>query len=387
MQVTSILFDKRIAAHNVLFEFTVSEYLASVRGVLDSNEFQRKRLTGSKSVYSLLRDDIARGCVIPPIVLALSNFDLGATVLDAVSAVELVTTHKASLVILDGLQRTYTLLDLERESHGEASIRLSELKLRVEVYIGINRLGILYRMLTLNTGQSPMSLRQQVEMLYADYNKAGLADIKFIREVDEEHATAPNELNFKDTIDGFNSYLERNELPLERADILESIKGLESLSQENSSKDLFKEFTSSWVHFLRQTDALCQGTELTPDDSKEGLAPWGKTSSYCFKRSQVITGFGSAIGKLKENKSLADFEEVTNLVNGLSLGTVEPREFLLTLNASIKWINVTTKKIGNAQRMYFDLFFRELFRKQNDTYLNMHSSAASALHILKAKIG
>ena len=386
MRVTSILYDHRIAAHNVLFEFNVGEYLEAVRSVLDANEFQRKKLSGSKSVYSLLKGDIERGCVIPPIVLALSNFDLEITV-DEQNAVDLVSKHTTNLLILDGLQRTYTLLDLERELSGEARLKLLGQPLRVEVYIGINRLGILYRMLTLNTGQSPMSLRQQVEMLYSDYSKIGLLDIKFVREVDEEHATAANELNFKDTLDGFNSYLERNELPLERADILESIKGLESLSQENSSKDLFKEFTAAWVVFLRKTEELCSGIELTVDDAKEGLAVWGRTPSHVFKRSQAITGFGSAVGKLKENQSLNNLDDVVTLVPALSFGAASPREFLLTVNTGIKWINTTTKKIGNAQRMYFDLFFRELLRKNNDTYLDMHASAVSALHIVKAKLG
>jgi hypothetical protein len=38
-------------------------------------------------------------------------------------------------------------------------------------------------MLTLNTGQTPMSLRQQIEMLYFDYlDNAGLPNVKFVRE-------------------------------------------------------------------------------------------------------------------------------------------------------------------------------------------------------------
>jgi hypothetical protein len=196
MKAESIRYDKRINAHNVLFNFSIGEYLGAVRDVVEKNEFQRKRLSGAKNVYSLLREDLIRDCVIPPIVLALSNIDSPGQTLTSDQARDVVQSHSKDLLILDGLQRTYTLLSLERELPPDQLQSFLAQSLRVEIYIGINRLGILYRMLTLNTGQTPMSLRQQIEMLYSDYLDKGVEGITFVREVDEQYATDPREYNF-----------------------------------------------------------------------------------------------------------------------------------------------------------------------------------------------
>ena len=81
-----------------------------------------------------------------------------------------------NLIILDGLQRTYTILELieelksEEDNQEELSKVLSN-SIRIEVFLGINKIGILYRMLTLNTGQTPMSIRHQIEILYSDYSE------------------------------------------------------------------------------------------------------------------------------------------------------------------------------------------------------------------------
>jgi hypothetical protein len=386
MRVSSALYDRRIEAHNVLFDFTIAEYLAAVTPVLEKNEFQRKRVSGSKSVYSLLKEDIAKGCVFPPIVLALTTAQAISNPLSDAEAEGLVEQHTGDLLILDGLQRTYTLLDLHRELQGPALDDYLAKTIRIEIYIGINRLGILYRMLTLNTGQTPMSLRQQTEMLYADFRTSGVNGIVFIREVDEQHATLINEFNFKDTIDGFTSYLERNELPMDRADLLESIKSLESLSLENSKKELFTEFVTAWLTVLREIDSNCGNEQLDSSDLDDSEAGWGKNALQIFKRSQALTGFGAALGRLRDLKLIAEIADAATRAKSFDLGGEAPRDFFLSINRSIRWINLNTKKIGNAQRMYFYFFFRELLNGESESYLNLSRSVESALHNVKTRL-
>ena len=162
MEALSILRDERINAHNVLFSMTVGEYLDSVGKVRDKNPFQRRRISASKTVYSLLKRDIEQGCVIPPIVLALNDSTPRKT-LTKNEAIELVMNRVADLLILDGLQRTNTLIEATSGANSTVNQRVRDMVLRVEIYIGLNRIGILYRMLTLNTGQTPMSLRQRLK--------------------------------------------------------------------------------------------------------------------------------------------------------------------------------------------------------------------------------
>jgi len=383
MKVTSLIYDNRIKAWDVLFDFTIGEYLDSVRNVVEQNEFQRKRVTSSKSAYSLLGEDILQGCVIPPVVLALSNPSIHAQANTDFEA--LIRQNYADLLILDGLQRTYTLLDLESEAQrlGEDHAKdLREKTLRVEVYVGLNKLGILYRMLTLNTGQTPMSLRQQIEMLYSDLYKTQVGDVKFVREKDEEYASGPLELNFKDTVEGFTSYLQRDELPFERGELLENFKDLKKLSEETST-DLFGDFVQAWVTTLQTIESLCSGAVLNQENSGTVDISWGKNALQVFKKPQVTTGFGAALGKLKDLGLLTDVSDVTELSAKLNLGADTGEEFLLEVNKSLSVIKNTTKKIGNAQRMYFLYFFRELFNPAGDSTFNLTASAITALHRVK----
>ena len=155
--------------------FSIREKKDSVK----KNELQRPRVRSSKSIYANLKEDLKAGCIIPPIVLSLYSQYTG-DVKDKNAIKEFIQSNKDQLFILDGLQRTYTIQDLLDEVGKETQL---DTLVRVEVYLGLNREGVLYRMLTLNTGQTPMSLRHQIEIIYLDLldnrNDYGL---KFIRD-------------------------------------------------------------------------------------------------------------------------------------------------------------------------------------------------------------
>jgi len=83
------------------------------------------------------------------------------------------------------LQRTHTLIDAENEAIRQKNTdKFYNYKLRLEVYVNINKFGVLYRMLTLNTGQTPMSARHQMEMLYSDMLDTEIEGVKLVKEVD-----------------------------------------------------------------------------------------------------------------------------------------------------------------------------------------------------------
>lgn len=385
MKIASTLVDGRINATNYLIEVSIGDYLDIARTVVANNEFQRKRVSNSKTVYSLLKSDIVQGCVIPPIVLAISSS--GPTHLDNANVREVLTAHVDSLMILDGLQRTHSFIDLEddfkRRGDEAGLLNYRALPIRCEIYLGINRLGILYRMLTLNTGQTPMSLRQQIEMLYLDYAKEGIDGVTLAKEADGTKATGVSTYNFKEVIEGFNCYLERNELPLERADLLENIKSLEKLAHENSSHDLFREYVSSFNKFILKVHEL-MGDVQVDDEFAEGSV-WGRTAKQVFKKQQVLAGFGAAVGKLKDNNAVVGFEDVSSAIDELKLdGDVQ--SFLTEFNKAMRWISENAKKIGNGQRMYFQYYFREIFNKDGDGYLDLSGSISLALQKYKSQV-
>lgn len=381
MKIASHLYDARIHASNVLVEMSISEYENLIKNVLRNNIFQRKRVRSSKTVYALLKHDLMRECVIPPVVLALTS---GAEEYNKETEEDLILQIQKNsdhLVILDGLQRTHTILELLEElrsSNDEAGIRkLENAKLRVEIYIGLNRLGILYRMLTLNTGQTPMSLRQQIEILYLDYLGTSIEGVELIREADGKAASKPNQYNFKDVIEGFNAYLDRDELPIDKADILENINSLEKLSKENQSSELFEKYLKALNLFTLKAVKLCGSAELKEEYLEKNSSPFGRGAIQIFKKPQAMSGFGAAVGKLIDFKIISDIDEVIEIIDEIEVEDAE--EFLEEINNSLDWLKNNTSKIGNAQRTFFSFYFRDIFNKDTDSFKDLTEAAKSAL--------
>jgi hypothetical protein len=297
------------------------------------------------------------------------------------SLITQIKENSDNLVILDGLQRTHTILDLLdelRTNKDEAGIKkLENARLRVEIYIGLNRLGILYRMLTLNTGQTPMSLRQQIEILYLDYLGTSIQGVELVREADGKAASKANQYNFKDVIEGFNAYLDRDELPIDKADILENINSLEKLSKENQSSELFEKYLHALHLFTSKAIELCDGTEITEEYLEKNNSPFGKSAIQVFKKPQAMSGFGAAVGKLIDFEIISDIDEVIEIISELEVE--DPDEFMEEINNSLDWLKNNTSKIGNAQRTFFSFYFRDIFNKDTDSYKNLTEAAKSAL--------
>lgn len=209
MKVASKVKDGRINAVNILLDMNIREYLEVAGNIIKNNEFQRKRVKNSSTVYALLKKDLRSNCTMPPIVLAIKaekmNHLLNPYDVDEEQIKSLFKPE--NLIILDGLQRTYTILDLvdelKKENNIEVLNNVLDNSIRIEIYLGINKIGILYRMLTLNTGQTPMSIRHQIEMLYSDYAENSIGEVRLLKETDSKSVKRIGEYQFRDVIEGF----------------------------------------------------------------------------------------------------------------------------------------------------------------------------------------
>lgn len=361
--------DFRIKAKNFLVEMSLKEFYILSKDILNNNEYQRKRVGSSNTVYSLLKDDLKKGCLIPPIVLAYPE-----EVNDARNLISAIQENKNKIVILDGLQRSYTIRDLFAES--DSSNHFENNKLRVEIYTGINRIGILYRMLTLNTGQTRMSTRHQIEIIYSDYLINNISDdIKLLTDIDNNNDayTHLGVYKYRDVIEGFTSYIERDYLTLERTDILDSIKNLENLvSPENNA--LFEDFITVYTKFIGQLYNNFP-TKINTEELNLKGAAFGEDVISIFNKSQSLTGFGCTIGKLidfgSNIKSIKDLNDIIPIIKDIDEG-------LSMLLVYLDKVRNQAKKIGNDQRLYFHLFYKSLFDSASDGYASIKNSAKEA---------
>lgn len=356
--------DNRIECQNYMIEMTIQEYFDIAKDILKNNEYQRRRVKSSSTIYSLLKDDLKQGCIMPPIVLALSK-SIGTDV----DVLEEIKKSKESIIILDGLQRSYTIRDLLKDIEGSPEgNNVLRHPIRIELYTGINKFGILYRMLTYNTGQTQMSTRHQIEIIYSDYIDKEINGIKFIREIDDTTPRKLGEYRFKDVVDGFTSYLERDYLSLERIDILNSIKSLQELTKEDPKAELFDDFVNFYHSIVVKINK--QANEWSPNKEElEVERVFATNVINIFNKSQSLTGFGAAIGKLidkgivdkivtlKTDMGQNDFEDLTS---GLDL-----------LIIKLENVRNNAKKIGNDQRLFFFHFYRGLLSKGSDSYMNI----------------
>lgn len=381
MIVMSKIFDNRINSCNLYVETTFGEYLSFAKDIIKNNELQRKRVRASKSVYSLLKNDLKRGCVIPPLVLAITgDKDINLEAENSIIAQDIVDKIKTDckdILILDGLQRTYTLIDADEEikqEEPESYQKFLNYKLRLEIYVDINKFGVLYRMLTLNTGQTPMAARHQLEMLYRDKLNTSIEGVKLITDVQGKADPEDNEFVFKNVIDGFNSYMNRNELPIDRQELLENIQMLENMSNEDVTNDIFEEFLGIYVKVFNKLCNVSNNYYLTDEDRdmyEIGDSPFGKSVRKVFSTSQAMTGFGAAIGRMKDNGLIKDIDEIDTMLEDISCVN---NEWFLEMLVKFDKIKQSSKKIGNGQRMFIQYFFRELFNKDSDSYLNLYAA-------------
>ena len=372
--------DYRINSMNLYVETTFGEYLSFADQIIKNNELQRKRVKTSKSVYSLLKDDLKKGCVMPPLVLAVTKTDvIDADEIDEEELLEYIKENTDDVLILDGLQRTYTLLDARSEMEKAGKKKMQQFlgySLRLEIYVEINRFGVLYRMLTLNTGQTPMSLRHQLEMLYSDMLDTEIEGVILIPDNEGKADPDEGEFVFKNAVEGFNSYMGRNELPIDRQDLLDNIKMMENMSEENVTDDLFKEFLEGYIKVFNALRKITNEYVLIKEDAQEyeiSESPFGKKVSKVFSTSQALTGYGAAIGKMKDNGVITDIKDITGMLRRL-IQKNDGYEWFLEMLLKFDRIKESSKKIGNAQRMFFHYFFRELFNKESDSYLDLEEA-------------
>lgn len=127
--------------------------------LIDKLEFQRNPLR--KSFYSRLENDIVNGCIMPFLTIAIkkdiSNNELPFYT-DENSAYFLQLLDNA--FVLDGIQRLNTLKRVASMPDFDST---RPIFFNVLICGSMDRL--LYRMVTLNNGQKPMTARHQIEVL------------------------------------------------------------------------------------------------------------------------------------------------------------------------------------------------------------------------------
>lgn len=361
---------------------TIEEFYNLVKDCLDDNEYQRKRVRNSGSIYNLLKHDIIEGCVMPPIVLALSR-----PVNQVGNLWQSLNDYKSEIKILDGLQRSYTIKEIVSETENSLFGSKDHLQnlIRVELYSGINKLGILYRMLTLNAGQTQMTTRHQIEIIYSEYKKnCDIPGVSLFTETDGYVPKYLGEYKFRDVIEGFTSFVQKDYLTLDRKEILDNVRDLERISRVATSQTLFYDFMDTYHHFVYKMNCLYGRT--FNNDELENTArisgtPFANSIVSLFNKSQSLTGYGCAIAEIMDKNLLSDLKDLHNYIENIWLYDFD--HVFIDLMIKLDYIRRNAKKIGNDQRKFFFNFFVSFFTNGDDSFLNFEKSVNQAFVEIK----
>ncbi|ENV71481.1 hypothetical protein F946_03160 [Acinetobacter johnsonii ANC 3681] len=159
IQVYDLTYDNVIQSNFVVASTTYSFAIDKLSHLIDKLAIQR-RLLDSK-IYQRLEADLKVGCIMPPITVAfVESRDLKG--IDISEITDYVNRNIDQAFILDGIQRLSTLQRIEADIPD--NIKQSGL-IVLNILICPSMDNLLYRMITLNNGQKPMTPKHQIEIL------------------------------------------------------------------------------------------------------------------------------------------------------------------------------------------------------------------------------
>lgn len=298
MQFFSQDKDEVIGGFVVSGTATYAYALAVLVPLIGRLDIQRDAL--KTKFYARLEDDIVRGCVMPPITVALiHSFTKKRPALTEVT--EFISKHIADAFVLDGIQRLNTLK--------KASIKdgfNSSRNIHINFVIAGSRDRLLYRMITLNNGQKPMSARHQIDVLADSFFNFDEVGLSLVAEKGSGRVRAPETFKKADFVKGYVAYLSES-VNVDNQKIIE-----EKMDELIASKIIDSDIPTSKIEFSDIVDLINKFS------TSEKLRNWIRVQNnfigFCVgaKASAVLL---SEVTVKSIEKSIAIFEEAFSSVN------------------------------------------------------------------------
>lgn len=213
--------------------------LSDLYPLTDRFEFQRK--IQDRKFYKRLERDIKDGCVMPPITIAFVNAEVGKLANKNVE--KFVNANIKSGYILDGIQRLNALFRIKQDAEVDMSSTMY-----LNIIIAPTEDKLLYRMITLNNGQKPMTPRHQIEMLIERFFESSDFDIDIQTEKEKSQKKIKGAFSLGDISRAYLSFLtnevhnDNNKIIGEKMDQIIVNRIMESKPENNSFdfKDILK---------------------------------------------------------------------------------------------------------------------------------------------------
>lgn len=386
IRVFDLKEDEKVKANCLLIGISIGKYIELIKDNLEELPIQRgKILSRKRDIYKRLIEDLKEGAIIPPISLILrenSKVENAIKHITKINDIEEQINREikgGDLSILDGLQRTYCILNVTDDLKNSGNRRESFLdtQIRAELWYNAKYTALLYKMLVLNTGQVKMSMRHQIEILNIPL-KGKISEIasskgiclKFSTYRDPQPANDIYNYKFSHIVEGLTSFIthdpiidKTNEVvkELERMKFVEEHSDPEKLSKEEE----IQEFTEILIDLDRALwDKYKQLIKTEDENGREINLPWTSRKDI-MNSPPILSGFFASFGEVFGNNRDKYSKRKEKFFQILKRDENDPLK-LEIMSEILQDEKKRSTKFGETTRKFFFHALMEFFNGEDD---------------------
>jgi len=374
LKILGVTRDKRTNTPVIYAKMSIASYLEVVGEDFENFSIQRRRET--HKAYQRLKGDLIDGALLPSISLAAKPHEVpelinnleGCEVNGAWEPLEAALMAGGNVDILDGLQRTYILRDIHEEGH----VFIEGQELLAEFWLEGDLKNLIYRIIVLNAGQKPMSMRHQIELLFMSlksYLEAEIDGLTIYTEKDNARRSRAKKFSLALIASGYHVFL--NASPELKKDNVVAAKMLESNALDASREELGASFDLFVDYFRKLTEIdeeifrVYGGINDGANEDERGIP---NAPSWVADENVFVSYFAaiSQFGKVDDRRDRIDAALVRMKADLQAANIGEDPIYLADFERFKSGANPRKSNVGVATRRLITNGFKEYFRESGE---------------------
>lgn len=371
-KILNTITDYRIKGVSVYAIVKVGVYIDwfLTYGLQNKLEDQRPvmKSRSANMIRKRLVEDLKLGAVIPPIVIGFAAADAVSNVTDE-NVYEVIHTNLSNATVIDGMQRSEALKEAL-----DSYPQIADNDLRIDFWITPDAISLIYRMLVLNTGQTPWDVRRQMEVVYKPLIKDCehyVDGIKINTKNDAKRRSSGGEYRASDIVELFLVFSSRKELVNTAEKLADDFTRLDVTQMAGNQE--YSHMFYECIKMLYRFDVAIstyigeQEEKIEGDKISDGLSLFTNLPAkvgFIVALSQHIMGRAGMMKPDEEQQmilksTIEKFNKLCEKIEVLDQNGLHEFLSLGVLNDAMK--GLSTKKIGDDQRRFFKSGFDALF--------------------------
>lgn len=374
----SIVKDIKADCYSVMCMMEIGEYIRMIdwaynkRGGIERQRDVLKTNTALRIRRRMVKD-LLSGAVLPPVVLGISMakgdfFDGLGNSQEIFSAIfDLIKDN--NICIIDGMQRSTAIIEAT-----SINVGLKNSLMRVEFWVATNMNSMIYRMLVLNSGQVPWSIRKQIETIFIgqiDELIKSVPSIEILRVEDQRRRSQPRQYPADDLIELYLAFGSRKDKVETRERLADEFTRLDIT--EATSYAMFMPIFYGVVKMMADLDEqfgkidndsideICDSTTVRFKCGKDLFGSQPARVGFFTALSQYIFGRPGSDQKKNSNEIYQDIlSKFTTFCKKLSQMDTEVLASFIDFETLNEVISKRSGKVGSFEREFFTTAFRAL---------------------------